>query len=205
MKKIGEDMVTDILPTSTRRAAKEINSDEFPIRYGEGDGGEHGHSRAADLYVNPEGYRDESAHTVMCVSEFPPRVTKIALQNHAFVDEECYEFYAEPQAAPADAPLLNGPALAETLDHLGVKNFVHDMWGRVGKSKAPTKGHFHPDTHRVFVAHSVNEFLLMSKGHNTSPQEILNGHCHQFVRHWKNTTSDTHPQNFLEAQQACND
>ena len=180
-------------------------SDEFPIKFGEGDGGERGYCREGDLYVNPEGYRDSSAHSVMCVSELPPRVVKFSLQDHAFVDEECYEFYAESQAAPAGAPLLNGPALAETLGNIGVRYFLHDMWGRAGKSKNPTKGHFHPDIHRVFAAQGVREFLLMPKGHNASPQEILNGHCQQFVRTWRNGTGGTHPQNFNEAVQVCND
>ena len=124
-------------------------SDEFPIKFGEGDGGERGYCREGDLYVNPEGYRDSSAHAVMCVSELPPRVIKFSLQDHAFVEEECYKFYAEAQATTEGAPLMNGPALTETLGNIGVRYFLHDMWGRAVKTKKPTKGHFHPDIHRV--------------------------------------------------------
>lgn len=57
----------------TQKRGPRAYSDEFPIRFGEGDGGEYGYSRAGDLYVNPEGYRDETAHAVMCVCEDPPQ------------------------------------------------------------------------------------------------------------------------------------
>ena len=94
-------------------------SDEFPIKFGEGDGGERGYCREGDLYVNPEGYRDSSAHAVMCVSELPPRVVKFFLRDHVFVDEEYYEFHAEAQTAPAGVPLLNRPTLTETFVNIG--------------------------------------------------------------------------------------
>ena len=64
---------------------------------------------------------------VMCVSEYPPKVVKLSVQDHACVNDESYKFYAERQEPPPGAPLMNGDAPTWLLGRIGVKYFSHDM------------------------------------------------------------------------------
>ena len=84
--------------------------------------------RLCMVTLYPFARRIPKSHAVKCVFEDPPQVVKFLVQEHAFVGEECYTFYAEDQLRPEGADLMNGPALATALGELGVKFFLHDMW-----------------------------------------------------------------------------
>ena len=108
-------------------------------------------------------------------------VTKVAARGTV-----TNEFLNHYQVPPPHALNLRGRAVDALLveNYPPVKFICMDMWGRAGRARKPTAGHFNPRIQIGFTEHGIRVVFLPPKGCLVSCQEPLHNRLQMVVRKW---------------------